>query len=146
MVIAHAILVVLNTMMWVLTMYLGYLSVSNEGGGEYWIVNLPLSILLILVFIAHIPTISILPAGIYLLMNRCRLLGILSICLVPAILILGIFINAHQDLPTDFAGYPAAISYTATILIHYLVLFRIVKIQKALNNRMHQTPVGAGDP
>jgi hypothetical protein len=63
-------LITISIALWGIMLWLGYLSLTNNQGGEYWLVNLPLGVLTIITFFCLIPFLVIRPFVLVFFRNQ----------------------------------------------------------------------------
>ena len=88
------IFILFALIIWILAALLGYLSLTNAGGGEYWLVNLPFGLIIMLIKFVIVPLLVVVTA-IKIFFIKTKKLQLLFFTLLGAI-VAGMIINNYS--------------------------------------------------
>ena len=111
------IFILFSLIIWVIVVLLGYLSLTNTEGGEYWLVNLPLGLIIMLIEFVLVPLLAVVPV-IEVFLRKRKMLHLPFFALLGAI-IAGLIINSYS---LHFKPYQIWFSIYTLLLIFNLAL------------------------
>jgi len=114
------IFILFTLIIWSIAVLLGYLSLTNAEGGEYWLVNLPLGLIIMLIKFVIVPFLSVVTV-IKIFFIKTKMLQIPFFVLLGAI-VAGMIINNYSF---HFKPYQIWFSIYTLLLIFNLALMSL---------------------